>query len=225
MTHDPVRTILPSMCAVAVLVVVCDSPIQAGGILSKRKCGCADQGHQMHQSFGYQYHHDPGPPVRGPMPGPPMPHVERGMMPPQPMANPSVVAVDMLRPPGTLGMTYRVKTREIPDEMHPRAAMLEVTVPSAAELGEVVEANTRVKVTVPGMDGNIDEDGIWRFDVKALVPGVPHIYDVIFELVRIESRIEDRHGRQYTVDYEVKIKDLGYRKVRLIPGRIVELKY
>lgn len=129
-------------------------------------------------------------------------------------------------PPGTLGWTYRRPTRLIPEDEHPRVGMLEVCIPPEVTAAHIVHPNEQLKVTVRGLDeGYLGDDGLWHFKAEELIPGVPHIYDVKFELVRIDRFIETRYGRPVQRERETKLRTLGYRTVRLIPGRIVELTY
>lgn len=103
---------------------------------------------------------------------------------------------DIAPPPGTLGRTYHRPTREIPEEKHPRVAMLEVAAP----------LDTRV--TVDGMEGFFGTDNRWHFETKPLIPGLPNIYTVVA-------------ASPAPTGEPVK----SAKKVRLIPGRIVELDF
>lgn len=100
-------------------------------------------------------------------------------------------------PPGTLGYTYRRYTRPVPEDRHPRTAMLEVYgVPAG------------LKLTVHGMDGFVDAKGVWRFETeKPPVTGLSLVRQVLVWN-------EDGSLNQPLV-----------RSIRLIQGRIVELDY
>lgn len=109
-------------------------------------------------------------------------------------------------PPGTLGRTYDLPSREIPAEKHPRIGMVDVLVRGATSV-RVLNINPhREEDDIDGfqVDGNNSQ---WRFETKPLIPGVPHIYKVIF-------RFSEEPNSPETV-----------RFIRLIPGRIVELVY
>ena len=100
-------------------------------------------------------------------------------------------------PPGTLGTTYRQKTRRTPSDKHPRLGMLVV---SGLQPG--------LKVTVWDMEGFSNDHHVWHFETKSpLIPGLAHVYRVA---------VWDDQGR---------LIESSVRAVRLIPGRIVELKY
>lgn len=116
-------------------------------------------------------------------------------MPAPPPPRPPLPPV--LPPPGTLGRTYLQPSRPIPDNLHPRMGVLEVYGVGDRE------------VTVDGMKGFRDDDGVWRFESKApLVPGVlPLIYEVRARTPSSPAGNED------------------VRVVRLIPGRIVRLDF
>ena len=176
-----------------------------------------------------------------PFPGTPM------AMPPAPMTPdqlaqaptaqqaPSVPAVPAWKlglapPPGTLGRTYLRPTRAIPYDKHPRTTMLEVSLPKGIAIDKA--AGQSIKVTVQDidsrfkeLDGYLGTDGVWHFESKPVYPGIPHIYDVEFEIIRTYMTTETRHGRTFEVPVEEKVSDLGFRRVRLIPGRIVKLDF
>jgi hypothetical protein len=101
-------------------------------------------------------------------------------------------------PPGTLGITYKRPSRLIPEKKHPRVGMLDVKgVPFDAV------------VSVRGLNGYRDIEGVWRFEPNLpLIPGIPHIYTV-------KIKTGDASGLLHA----------DVRKVRLIPGRIVEIVY
>ena len=100
-------------------------------------------------------------------------------------------------PPGTLGETYFRQSHPIPEDEHPRSAMLAVR-----------DKNGVKYLTVQRMGGFRMENGIWLFEAShPLFPGQDHV-------VRVEARKD-------TADIEpCKVKF-----VRLIPGRIVYLDF
>ena len=73
------------------------------------------------------------------------------------------------------------------------------------------------------LEGYRGADGIWHFESDPLLPTVPHIYNVHFELIREETIEEIRYGRRFKRVIERNLGSLGVRRVRLIPGRIVDL--
>lgn len=109
-------------------------------------------------------------------------------------------------PPGTLGRTYRRISQPVPADEHPRVGMLEIChVPAGW------------KVTIRGMEGFRGTDGIWYFKTKRpLIPCVPYIYTVRFHHGPLCEAAPGQCGPKVSCDYRV---------VRLIPGRIVYLKY
>lgn len=129
-----------------------------------------------------------------------MPAPITGGFPESPLLAPAAGGTDygtMTPPPGTLGQTYRRYTRPIPTEKHPRAAML-----------EVFHVAKGLKLTVHGMDGFLDKEGVWHFETeKPLLPGTTNIRKVL---------VFDKEG--------FLVEDM-VRSVRLIPDRIVELEY
>ena len=68
-------------------------------------------------------------------------------------------------PPGTLGQTYKRRSRPIEDNKHPRVGAVEVHLPEG------------VDVTAPGLKSKWTGK-VWRLESDSLVPGVPHIYEV-----------------------------------------------
>lgn len=105
-------------------------------------------------------------------------------------------------PPGTLGRTYSLPTRLVPAEKHPRVGMLDVV----ATAEDVIVSDTKEFREEDEVKGFQDEQnpGVWHFETKPLLPGVPHVYKV--ELI---------NGGVTT--------DVRY--VRLIRGRIIELTF
>ena len=132
--------------------------------------------------------------------------------------------------PGTLGMTYQRPTKRIPTDMHPRIGLIEITVSDATFRS--LAAGEEVKITVEDEAGNFDElegyfgdDDKWHFESKMLYPGIPQIYDAKFEVVKTVMKKERKGDRIVEWEVEKKIRDLGVRRLRLIPGRTVFLEY
>lgn len=128
-------------------------------------------------------------------------------------------------PPGTLGRTYRRLTRPIPDDLHPRAGLLEIRIPEDVLNRELSVPDSTMSATARGMEGYLGDDGLWHLEAKELLPGIPHVYDIAFRVIRVEVQSERKYGRMVHRHVEIPIRHLGYRTVRLIPGRIVELTY
>jgi len=124
-------------------------------------------------------------------------------VPPTPSTQPSPLRLAPVGPPpGTLTKTYRQPSRLIPEDRHPRTGMLDVwNVPAG------------VKVTVKNMKGHLGKDCVWHFETeRPLVPGIPHIYRV-------------RIGTQPVPTYSNRFATGDVRTIRLIRGRIVDLRY
>ena len=68
-------------------------------------------------------------------------------------------------PPGTLGQTYRRRSRVIEDTKHPRVGAVEVRLPEDVDV-----TGTGLKVKWTGK--------VWRLESEPLLPGVPHIYEI-----------------------------------------------
>ena len=120
---------------------------------------------------------------------------------PQPATPAPTVAsaplVTLAPPPGTLGSTYRRKTRRTPTDKHPRLGMLIVR-----------GLKPGFTVTVWDMEGFSNDQHVWQFETKSpLLPGLAHIYRVV------------------VWDSQDRLVKSSVRTVRLIPGRIVELEY
>lgn len=114
-----------------------------------------------------------------------------------PGANMGVDRFGMSPPPGTLGQTYKQRSRLIEDDKHPRFAAVDVFLPE------------EVDVTGRGMKSKWTGK-VWRLEVKdPLLPGVPHIY-------AIKAERKSKDGEVLSTDV---------RWVRLIPGRIVDLSF
>ena len=108
--------------------------------------------------------------------------------------------------------------------------MIDVYIPLRLQHGE----STDVKIKLSMQDENgfaeplrgfADKKGVWHFESKALIPGIPHIYVIKFEHVRIKEIPNELHGKRIITLEEEKVRDLGMRHVRLIPGRITELHF
>ena len=92
---------------------------------------------------------------------------------PLPGSNPSLMSVPfagsdgygMAPPPGTLGQTYKRRSRLIDDEKHPRVGMVDVYL---SENYEVTAKGMKVKRL----------DKVWRLESDPLWPGIPHIIEV-----------------------------------------------
>lgn len=100
-------------------------------------------------------------------------------------------------PAGTLGRTYQKISHPVPEDEHPRTAMLAVR-----------DGGTIKHLSVSGMGGFRMKSGVWLFESnRPLSPGVCGI-------VRVEARHHPRDIEPYDT-----------RFVRLIPGRIVYLQF
>lgn len=184
----PIRTFgtSPAILTAAVLAAAMSSTVQAGD------CNCRGRSHQR-AVYGPPAHMAPyhiGPPVAGPG------FAAGDAAVPTPAPLPLTVHRAVSPPPGTLGVTYLQKSRQIPDEKHPRIGMVEIFGLPAG-----------VKVKVPHMEGFRKPDGnSWVFESeKPLLPGVPHIYRIKAEMPALGT--ED------------------VRTVRLIPGRVVHVRF
>jgi hypothetical protein len=132
--------------------------------------------------------------------------------------------------PGTLGLTYQQRTKRVNSDIHPRVGLLEITVSDATF--RHMPSRHDIKVTVADeaghfeeLEGYFGEDDKWHFESKPLYPGIPHIYDVKFEEMKLQIKRERKYDKIVESEVEKKIRDLGVRRVRLIPGRIVFLNY
>jgi len=97
-------------------------------------------------------------------------------------------------PPGTLGHTYHRRSRVLEDKKHPRIGVVEV------HLSENYDVSARgLKSKWTGK--------IWELESDPLLPGVPHIFEVVAEW-----------GPEGARKREV-------RTVRLIMGRAVDLEF
>ncbi|TXT26635.1 MAG: hypothetical protein FD138_2835, partial [Planctomycetota bacterium] len=52
-----------------------------------------------------------------------------------------------------------------------------------------------------------------------------HIYDATFEVVRTEMKRERKGDKVTEWEVETKVRDLGVRRMRLIPGRTVYMQF
>lgn len=70
-----------------------------------------------------------------------------------------------------------------------------------------IRAPADAQIVVKGLEGHFGDDSKWHFESKKpLLPGTPQIYDV-------DARVVKPDGQH----------SYGHWKVRIIPGRIVEL--
>jgi len=118
---------------------------------------------------------------------------------PQPtaIAAPGTNRYGLTPPPGTLSQTYQRRTTLMPDDKHPRDAMIEVHLPE------------NVDVTARGLKPKWTGE-VWQLTTQEpLLPGRPHIY-----AIRADWR--DKSG---------EITKTEVRWVRLIMGRVVELDF
>lgn len=119
-----------------------------------------------------------------------------GMMLTDPMVY-GVAVAESYRPPGTVGETYTRPSHPIPNDKHPRTAMLAVRDVGGAPL-----------LSTQNMGGFRMKNGIWLFESeRPLDPGV-------CQIVRVEARKTD-----------ADIEPFAMKFVRLIPGRIVYLDF
>lgn len=117
----------------------------------------------------------------------------------------------------------------VPWDKHPRTGMVDVEVLDTLTQG--LAHDVKVKVTTEDMYGNYKplegfrgENGVWHFETEhPLLPTVPHIYNVRVELIREVTVSEVRYGRTFYRVIEKTLGKLATRRIRLIPGRIVDL--
>ena len=131
---------------------------------------------------------------------------------------------------GSLGRTYHQPSKRVNSTKHPREGLLEITV--SDDTFHRLVTNEEVKITVEDEAGHYDEvegffgeDDKWHFESEPLLPGIPHIYDVKFEVVRTDKKRERKGDRIIEIEVEKKVRDLGLRRLRLIPGRTVYLSF
>ncbi len=134
------------------------------------------------------------------------------------------------RPPGTLGRTYRRPTRMLDWDKHPRVGQLDIEILDTMRVS--LARDVQIKVTAKDiynnfkpLKGYLGDDDVWHFASEPLLPTVPHLYDVRFELIRERSHFERRYGRLFERIVEDKLGVLGVRRVRLIPGGTVDLVF
>ena len=97
-------------------------------------------------------------------------------------------------PAGTLGQTYQRRSRLIDDEKHPRMAGIDVHL---SENYDVSAIGLKAKWT----------GKVWHLSTEALLPGIPHIYEVKAEW-----------GPEGAKQHQI-------RTVRLIMNRVVDLDF
>jgi hypothetical protein len=101
-------------------------------------------------------------------------------------------------PPGTLGFTYRQVSRLVPEDEHPRTGMIDIR-----------DVPAGMQVTIAGMEGYLAPDGVWHFrTIRPLLPCNPTI------------RTAYIHS-----PFGIPCACVNYRAFRLIPGRIVSLRW
>ena len=164
------------------------------------------------------------------VPAPPRPVPAGPINPPSSVSTVYGYSDTGARPPGTLGKTYMRPTRMIDWDKHPRIGMLDVEVIDTLRAG--LASDVKIKVTARDMynyfkplEGFRGDDGVWHFESDPLLTTVPNIYDVKFELIREQTVFEKRYGRVFERTVEENLGSLGTQRVRLIPGRIVDLVY
>jgi hypothetical protein len=110
-------------------------------------------------------------------------------------------------PPGTIGRTYRLPSRPVPVKKHPRVGMVDVKVMDAEN---VIVHDMNAMRTEDTIDGFRDakDSNIWHFESKPLYPGLDHVY-------RVQANFTKADGTETSSE----------RYVRLIMGRVVELKF
>ncbi len=121
-------------------------------------------------------------------------------------------------------------SKRVNSTKHPRIGLLQITV--SEETFQRLPAGEEIKITVEDEAGHFDElegffgeDEKWHFESEPLYPGIPNIYDVMFEIVRTDKKRERKGDRVIEIEVEKKVRDLGLRRVRLIPGRTVYLNF
>tara|TARA_R110002072_G_scaffold302710_2_gene487889 strand:+ start:527552 stop:528451 length:900 start_codon:yes stop_codon:yes gene_type:complete len=164
------------------------------------------------------------------VPAPPQPVPAGPINPPSQISTVYGYTDTGARPPGTLGRTYMRPTRMIDWDKHPRIGMLDVEVIDTLRAG--LASDVKIKVTARDMynyfkplEGFRGDDNVWHFESDPLLTTVPNVYDVKFELVREQTVFEKRYGRVFEKTVEENLGSLGTQRVRLIPGRIVDLVY
>ena len=132
--------------------------------------------------------------------------------------------------PGTLGLTYQRPTKRIPADKHSRIGLIEICVSQSTFRS--LEPGEEIKITVEDkaahfkeLEGYFGDDDKWHFESKPLYPGIPHIYDANFEVVKTEMKRERKNEKFVEWEVEAKVRDLGIRRMRLIPGRTVFMQF
>lgn len=114
-----------------------------------------------------------------------------------PYAHPAVEHPLSPMPSGTIGQTYSRLSHPVPDDEHPRTAMLAIR-----------DNGTVPWLSVQNMGGIKMKSGVWLFESnRPLDPGACQIV-----------RVEARHNEKDIEPFQTKF-------VRLIPGRIVYLDF
>lgn len=110
-------------------------------------------------------------------------------------------------PPGTIGQTFKLPSRPVPVEKHPRVGMLDVKI---ADAHNVIVHDMNAMRTEDTIDGFKDAkiENIWHFESKPLYPGLDHIY-------RVQATFKNDDGTERKAE----------KYVRLIMGRVVELTF
>ena len=110
-------------------------------------------------------------------------------------------------PPGTIGQTFKLPSRPVPVEKHPRVGMLDMKIVDAYN---VIVHDMNAMRTEDTIDGFKDakEKNIWHFESKPLYPGLDHIY-------RVQANFKNPDGTERKAE----------KYVRLIMGRVVELTF
>lgn len=108
-------------------------------------------------------------------------------------------------PPGFLGRTYELPSRDIPADKHPRVAIVDVLVDGAIDV-EVYNVYPHREEDL--VDGFQDEKNSkrWRFETKPLIPHNPHIYKIVVT----------------TSQGSTPVTNVKY--IRLVPGRVLEVR-
>ena len=101
-------------------------------------------------------------------------------------------------PPGTLGRTYHQISRLVPESEHPRTGII-----------EICDVPAGMQVTIDGMEGYVGTNGVWYFrTIHPLLPCTPTVRTAF-----IASPFGVNHAGP------------NYRAFRLIPGRIVSMRW
>lgn len=122
----------------------------------------------------------------------PSPHTLPALSPHAPQAEADRFGV--APPPGTLGHTYHRRSRVLDEKKHPRVGVVEV------------HLSENYDVTAKGLKSKWNGK-IWELESDPLLPGVPHIFQVVAEWGPANARQRE------------------VRTVRLIMGRAVDLEF